>query len=229
MSTYKLRLDNLQFVNQVTEDHFYAAPNANIFPKLFYYLLEQGIRWNETKVSNTTLMNKFNASERAIQFELKRFQDLKLIDIEYETNENDVIIDRKLIRINLEEFKKYLGYSRYDDEYRVAQKRGWFRRLINQLPIEIINFFERAMERAKKAKDEARMEYLKKRQENYQKHVEKSLKRHQMYTEAKTLEEAAIDRIQKDPKAYREVLSMIELIGKLDFQGHVVRRQSDIN
>lgn len=190
MSSYALRLNKIEFVNNVDRDEFFSAGNANVISKLFLYTLEAGIRSNGKifKISNRTLMNTFQASEREIQYQLQFFDDMGFITIKYEkeraskTGVEARNVGKRLgIIINTDEMLKYTNISRYDDEYKQAAKRGWLRRLINQIPVRIAGFFNHAIAMAKKYNDHMKLEALKKRQENYDRHIKAMHKRHKSY------------------------------------------------
>ncbi len=190
MSSYALRLNKIEYVNNVERDDFFSASNANLISKLFLYFLEAGVRSNGNlfKISNRTLMNLLYASEREIQYILQQLEDLGFITIKYEkerTSKKGIearnVGKRLGIMIHTHEMLQYANISKYDDEYKQAKKRGWLRRLINQLPVRIVGFFNHAVAMAKRANDHMKLEALRKRQENYDRHVKAMQKRHQSY------------------------------------------------
>gem|GEM_PF-2135934 len=190
MSSYALRLNKIEYVNDVVRDEFFSASNANVLPKLFLYFLEAGVRssGNIFKISNRTLMNLMHASEREIQYILQQLEDLGFITIKYEKEraskkgvEARNVGKRLGIFINVNEMLQYANISRYDDEYKNASKRGWLRRIINQIPVRIIGFFNHAIAIAKKMNDHMKLEAIRKRQENYDRHIKAMQKRHKSY------------------------------------------------
>lgn len=190
MSSYALRLNKIEYVNDVVRDEFFSASNANVLPKLFLYFLEAGVRssGNIFKISNRTLMNLMHASEREIQYILQQLEDLGFITIKYEKEraskkgvEARNVGKRLGIFINVNEMLQYANISRYDDEYKNASKRGWLRRIINQIPVRIIGFFNHAIAMAKKMNDHMKLEAIRKRQENYDRHIKAMQKRHKNY------------------------------------------------
>ena len=190
MSSYALRLNKIEYVNDVELDEFFSASNANLISKLFLYLLEMGVRSNGEifKISNKTLMNLMHASEREVQYILKQLEDLDFISIKYEKEraskkgiEARNVGKRLGLYININEMLNYANISKYDDEYKQAKKRGWLRRLINQIPVRIVGFFNHAIAMAKRANDQMKLEALHKRQENYDRHVKAMQKRHKSY------------------------------------------------
>ena len=216
MSSYTLRLNKIEYVNNVTQDEFYAARNVNVMPKLYLYFLEAGIRASGKpfKIANLTLVNLFGASEREIQYQLQLLEELGLITILYEkerTSKKGIgarnVGKRLGIIIHTEELVKYANISRYDEEYKTAQKRGWLRRLINQLPIRLMGFFNHAMAMAKRANDQMKLEALKKRQDNYNKHIKSMQKRHAKYIGS----ELDIDVDQLDVYTMVEVTAVKDL------------------
>ena len=225
MSAFVLRLDKIKFTNDVDRDAFLSAPNANILPKLFYYFLEQGTRWGKSNVSNRHLQNILgSASERAVQYNLQQLDDLGFITIEYEKDRPSKLISeysdaqkvgkRTGITIHLDQMIEYTNLSRYDDQYKQAQKRGWLRRLINQLPIQIVGMFKHAIAMAKKAHNDAKLEELHKRQENYDRHVKRSLKRHRSYMALNEINTADVDLL--------ECAEIIAMIGTKDLPGILI-------
>lgn len=190
MSSYALRLSKIEYVNNVARDEFFGASNANLISKLFLYFLESGVRSNGMifKISNNTLMNLMHASEREIQYILQQLEDLGFINIKYEKEraskkgvEARNVGKRLGMFINVDAMLQYANISRYDDEYRHAAKRGWLRRIINQIPVRIIGFFNHAIAIAKKMNDHMKLEAIRKRQENYDRHIKAMQKRHQSY------------------------------------------------
>lgn len=190
MSSYALRLSKIEYVNDVERDEFFSASNANLISKLFLYLLEMGVRSNGEifKISNKTLMNLMHASEREVQYILQQLEDLGFISIKYEkerTSKKGIearnVGKRLGLYININEMLNYANISKYDDEYKQAKKRGWLRRLINQIPVRIVGFFNHAIAMAKRANDQMKLEALHKRQENYERHVKAMQKRHKSY------------------------------------------------
>lgn len=190
MSSYALRLSKIEYVNDVERDEFFSASNANLISKLFLYLLEMGVRSNGEifKISNKTLMNLMHASEREVQYILQQLEDLGFISIKYEkerTTKKGIearnVGKRLGLYININEMLNYANISKYDDEYKQAKKRGWLRRLINQIPVRIVGFFNHAIAMAKRANDQMKLEALQKRQENYDRHVKAMQKRHKSY------------------------------------------------
>lgn len=190
MSLYALRLNKIEYVNDVVRDEFFSASNANVLPKLFLYFLEAGVRssGNIFKISNRTLMNLMHASEREIQYILQQLEDLGFITIKYEKERSSKkgvearnVGKRLGIFINVNEMLQYANISRYDDEYKNASKRGWLRRIINQIPVRIIGFFNHAIAMAKKMNDHMKLEAIRKRQENYDRHIKAMQKRHKSY------------------------------------------------
>lgn len=215
MSSFALRLNKIEFVNDVTSDDFYAASNVNVVSKLFLYLIECGIRSNGKifKISNRTLMNKFRASERELQYQLQFFDDMGFITIKYEKERESKkgiearnVGKRLGIIINTDEMLKYTNISRYDDEYKQAQKRGWLRRMINQIPVRISGFFNHAIAMAKKFNDEMKLEAIRKRKENYDRHIKAMQKRHKSYKGDVSTE--AVDLV--------DVYTMVELTAMKD-------------
>lgn len=190
MSSYSLRLSKLEYVNNVERDEFFSASNANVISKLYLYMIEAGIRSNGKifKISNRTLMNTFQASEREIQYQLQFFDDMGFITIKYEKERQSKqgiearnVGKRLGIIINTDEMLKYANISRYDEEYKQAKKRGWLRRLINQIPVRIAGFFNHAIAMAKKVNDQMKLEAIQKRQANYDRHIKAMQKRHKSY------------------------------------------------
>lgn len=234
MSSFALRLDKIEFINDVDRDSFLSAPNANLFPKLFYYFLEQGARWGQSNVSNLHLQNLMHASERAIQYVLQQMDDLGFITLQYEKERPSKLMSeyqdaqkvgkRIGIVIHLDEMLGYSNISRYDDEYKEAEKRGWLRRLINQIPIRIIGLFNHALAMAKKAHNEAKIEALNKRRENYNRHIKSSLKRHKRYMDIT----AASFNHQDDLSYMLEVATTLGIIGTKDLPGKLVIPPSEV-
>jgi len=190
MSSYALRLSKIEYVNDVERDEFFSASNANLISKLFLYLLEMGVRSNGDifKISNKTLMNLMHASEREVQYILQQLEDLGFISIKYEkerTTKKGIearnVGKRLGLFIHIDQMLNYANISKYDDEYKQAKKRGWLRRLINQIPVRIVGFFNHAIAMAKRANDQMKLEALHKRQENYDRHVKAMQKRHKSY------------------------------------------------
>ena len=190
MSSYALRLSKIEYVNDVERDEFFSASNANLISKLFLYLLEMGVRSNGDifKISNKTLMNLMHASEREVQYILQQLEDLSFITIKYEkerTTKKGIearnVGKRLGLYIHIDQMLNYANISKYDDEYKQAKKRGWLRRLINQIPVRIVGFFNHAIAMAKRANDQMKLEALHKRQENYERHVKAMQKRHKSY------------------------------------------------
>lgn len=190
MSSYALRLSKIEYVNDVERDEFFSASNANLISKLFLYLLEMGVRSNGEifKISNKTLMNLMHASEREVQYILQQLEDLGFIYIKYEKEraskkgiEARNVGKRLGLYIDINEMLNYANISKYDDEYKQAKKRGWLRRLINQIPVRIVGFFNHAIAMAKRTNDQMKLEALQKRQENYERHVKAMQKRHKAY------------------------------------------------
>ncbi len=203
MKAYALRLEKIEYLNEVKKENFFSASNANVISKLFVFLMEHGVRTNGelVKVSNMTLANHFHASERAIQYALQFFDDLGLITLIYEKERKTKtaaeggrdVGSRKGIQVHLDEFLQYVNYTRYDDEYKQAQKRGWFRRLVNQLPIRILGYFKHALKRAQRQADIAKIEEIRKRESNFKKYVKAVVKRHKGYMLKEILIQADID------------------------------------
>lgn len=190
MSSYALRLNKIEYVNNVDREAFFSASNANLIAKLFLYFLESGVRSSGKifKISNKTLMNLMHASEREVQYILQQLEDLGFITIKYEkerTSKKGVearnVGKRLGIFINIDDMLTFANISRYDDEYKNAQKRGWLRRIINQIPVRIIGFFNHAIALAKKMNDHMKLEAIRKRQENYDRHIKAMQKRHKSY------------------------------------------------
>lgn len=206
MSSYALRLNKIEYVNDVVRDEFFSASNANVLPKLFLYFLEAGVRssGNIFKISNRTLMNLMHASEREIQYILQQIEDLGFITIKYEKEraskkgvEARNVGKRLGIFINVNEMLQYANISRYDDEYKNATKRGWLRRIINQIPVRIIGFFNHAIAMAKKMNDHMKLEAIRKRQENYDRHIKAMQKRHKSYKSPEVDEDVPMLEVYK--------------------------------
>ncbi|HOI86184.1 MAG TPA: hypothetical protein PLP48_08935 [Acholeplasmataceae bacterium] len=206
MSSYALRLNKIEYVNDVVRDEFFSASNANVLPKLFLYFLEAGVRssGNIFKISNRTLMNLMHASEREIQYILQQLEDLGFITIKYEKEraskkgvEARNVGKRLGIFINVNEMLQYTNISRYDDEYKNASKRGWLRRIINQIPVRIIGFFNHAIAMAKKMNDHIKLEAIRKRQENYDRHIKAMQKRHKSYKSPEADEDVPMLEVYK--------------------------------
>lgn len=206
MSSYALRLNKIEYVNDVVRDEFFSASNANVLPKLFLYFLEAGVRssGNIFKISNRTLMNLMHASEREIQYILQQIEDLGFITIKYEKEraskkgvEARNVGKRLGIFINVNEMLQYANISRYDDEYKNASKRGWLRRIINQIPVRIIGFFNHAIAMAKKMNDHMKLEAIRKRQENYDRHIKAMQKRHKSYKSPEVDEDVPMLEVYK--------------------------------
>lgn len=190
MSAYTLRLNKIEYVNNVERDEFFSASNANLIAKLFLYFLEAGVRAHGDlfKIANRTLMNLMHASEREVQYILQQLEDLGFITIKYEkerTSKKGVearnVGKRLGILIHTDQMLQFAHISRFDDEYKTAQKRGWLRRIINQIPVRIVGFFNHAIAIAQKANDQMKLEAIRKRQENYDRHVKAMYKRHKSY------------------------------------------------
>lgn len=206
MSSYALRLNKIEYVNDVVRDEFFSASNANVLPKLFLYFLEAGVRssGNIFKISNRTLMNLMHASEREIQYILQQLEDLGFITIKYEKEraskkgvEARNVGKRLGIFINVNEMLQYANISRYDDEYKNASKRGWLRRIINQIPVRIIGFFNHAIAMAKRMNDHMKLEAIRKRQENYDRHIKAMQKRHKSYKSPEVDEDVPMLEVYK--------------------------------
>jgi len=133
-------------------------------------------------------MNLMHASEREVQYILQQLEDLSFITIKYEkerTTKKGIearnVGKRLGLYIHIDQMLNYANISKYDDEYKQAKKRGWLRRLINQIPVRIVGFFNHAIAMAKRANDQMKLEALHKRQENYERHVKAMQKRHKSY------------------------------------------------
>jgi hypothetical protein len=203
MKAYALRLEKIEYVNEVKKENFFSASKVNAISKLFVYLMDHGVRTNGEpfKVSNMTLVNDLHVSERAIQYALQFFESLGLITLIYEKERTSKLASeggrdvgtRKGILIHLDEFLQYVNYTRYDKEYKEAEKRGWFRRLVNQLPIRILGFFKHELKQAQRKADIAKIEAIRKRESNFKKYIKAVVKRHKGYMLKQILAEAEID------------------------------------
>jgi hypothetical protein len=203
MKAYALRLEKIEYLNEVKKENFFSASNANVISKLFVYLMEQGIRSNgePVKVGNMTMASDFHASERAIQYALDLFEELDLITRIYDKERTSKLAseggrnvgNRLGIQVNLNEFLQYVNYTRYDAQYKEAKKRGWFRRLVNQLPIRIMGFFKHELKKAQRQADIAKIEDIRKRESHFKKYIKATVKRHKRYMLKEIIQEASID------------------------------------
>jgi hypothetical protein len=206
MKAYSLRLEKIEYLNEVTKENFFSASNANVISKLFLLLMESGVRSNgePVKISNMTMANQLHASERAIQYAMQFFEKLGLITLIYEKERTSKLASeggrdvgsRKGIQVHLNEFLQYMNYTRYDDEYKQAEKRGWFRRLVNQLPVRILGFFKHQLRHAQRQADIAKIEEIRKRESHFKKYIKATVKRHKRYMLKEILELADIDFLE---------------------------------
>lgn len=196
--SFTLRKHKIEFLNGVTKDTFYAAKNVNSIVKMIHYFLENSVYKRELEIpSNKHLAGLFGVRERQIQYDLQTLEDIDFIELFYEIerpkdDEGNIIksvekgglkyLGKRLgIKVNQKEILDYLGYTKYDKEYKEAPKRGWFRRLVNQLPIEILGLLNHALACAEEANDQLKVEKILKRKGHIQRFVKKQAKRHKSY------------------------------------------------
>lgn len=230
MKAYALRLERIEYLNEVKKENFFSASKVNAISKLFVYLMEHGVRVNGEafKVSNQTLVNTLHVSERALQYALQFFEELGLITLVYEKERTSKLASeggrnvgtRKGILIHLNEFLQYVNYTRYDKEYKEAEKRGWFRRLVNQLPIRILGFFKHELKRAQRQADIAKIEEIRKRESNFKKYIKAVVKRHKGYMLMQIIAEANID--------WFEVYSTIQNCARVDLHMLAVKSPDEL-
>jgi hypothetical protein len=230
MKAYALRLEKIEYLNEVKKENFFSASKVNAISKLFVYLMEHGVRAHGEafKVSNQTLVNELHVSERALQYALQFFEELGLITLIYEKERTSKLAaeggrnvgTRKGIMIHLDEFLQYVNYTRYDKEYKEAEKRGWFRRLVNQLPIRILGFFKHELTRARRQADIAKIEAIRKRESNFKKYIKAVVKRHKGYMLKQIIADADID--------WFEVYSTIQNCARADLHLTAVKSPDEL-
>lgn len=226
MASYTLKKRKILFVNDIDTDIFYAAKNVNSIVKIYHYLLQLSTNGKEVQIpSNKHLSGLFGVLERQIQNDLATLEDLGFIEIMYEIErpkdeEGNVIrsiakggirnVGKRLgIKVDQKLMLEYMGYTRYDEKYKKAPLRGWFRRLVNQLPIELLGYFNHALACAQEANDQVKIEKIQKRLENWTRHVKVSVKRHKSYIEQETLEEVDQEKVIDRMIALGDSMGMI--------------------